>query len=49
MGKQYILAIDRGQSKIKAALYNSEAEVAFVNSEECQEIQARQPLSLIHI
>ena len=43
MGKQYILAIDRGQSKIKAALYNSEAEVAFVNSEECQEIQARQP------
>ena len=31
MGKQYILAIDRGQSKIKAALCNDEVEVVFVN------------------
>jgi len=40
MEQKYILAIDRGQSNIKAALCNEKAEIVCLTSEQCQKIQS---------
>ena len=43
MEKYYYLSIDRGQTGIKAAICDQQAEVLFVESCKCQPIQSPNP------
>lgn len=43
MEKKYFLSIDRGQSAIKAAFLNLNADICYMESVECQPIQSPNP------